>query len=422
MKHEEILIKEGIKLHKIKTNKFKTNIVSVFLTTKLDRNTITKNALIPALLMRGSKNMQTNEKINIELEGMYGAILDIGVDKIGNNQVVKIYIETIADDLAFECDEEILKKSMEKILEIIFEPYLEDGYFKEEYLTQEKELLKTKIEAKIDNKSKYAIDRCIEEMYENKNYGLYKIGYVEDIEDIDRENIKKQYNDLINNSKIDIIISGDFDENIVNEIKENTNIKKLKARDPIYHEITDLNKEFEKEKVIIEKREVSQGKLILGLDVKLESDEERYITSVFNSILGGSANSKMFQNVREKEHLAYVASSSYIRQKNNILIIAGIEISNYDLALEIIKKQLEDMKNGEFTNEDIENAKKSLTSVIKTIPDEQDSEIAYIFSQELYKQKVSVEEYLMKIENVRKEDIVKIAKNISINTIYFLRD
>ena len=130
----------------------------------------------------------------------------------------------------------------------------------------------------------------------------------------------------------------------------------------------------------------------------------------------------MFQNVREKAHLAYVASSSYLRHKNNIFINCGIEIANYEKALELIRKQLEDMKNGDFTNEDIENAKKGIIATIKTIDDEQDTQITYYFGQELTNTRVSVEEYIRKIQQVQKRDVIDIANKVSINTIYFLKD
>ena len=168
--------------------------------------------------------------------------------------------------------------------------------------------------------------------------------------------------------------------------------------------------------------EVTQGRLILGLDVDIQNEEQKYDVLIYNSILGGTANSKMFQNVREKAHLAYVASSSYLRYKDSIFVNCGIEIGNYEKALELIKQQIEDMKNGEYTEEDIENAKKGIIATIKTIDDEQDTGISYCFGQELTGQKVSIEEYIEKIENVTRENIQKVANDIKINTIYFLKN
>lgn len=422
MKYNEIDIKNGIKLHTIKTEKFKTNLIAVMLTTKLDRKNVTKNALIPAVLRRGTKFMQTQEEINKQMEDMYGASFDCGLDKTGDNQILKFYMETVNNEFLPQDVENMIKSSIEKIFEIIFNPYLENGVFKKEYVEQEKENIKQIIDGKIDSKARYALDRCIEEMYKNEPFGLYKFGYVEDLKDINEKNLYEYYLELIKTCKIDIYISGIVDENIQNIIKQNENIEKLQERKPDFKEFELVKKENEEAKEIQESMEVTQGKLILGLDVNILDKDARYKIMIYNSLLGGSANSKLFQNVREKASLAYTASSSYYRFKNNIFINCGIDIPNYQKALEIIKKQIEDMKNGDFTDEEIENAKNGIIASIKIIDDEQDTEITYYFGQELSGTKTSLEEYIENIQKVNKADVLEVAKQISINTIYFLKN
>lgn len=422
MQYQDKEIKNGIKIHKINTNKFKTNLIAVFLTTELSRENVTKNALISTILRRGSRNMHSQEEISKQMEDMYGASFDCGLDKIGDNQVLKFYIETINDNFIPQQKEKMLKTALEKILEIVFNPYLENGEFKKEYIEQEKNTVKQRIEGKIDNKARYALNRCIEEMYKDELYGLYKFGYVEDLDAIDGKNLYEYYQELIKNCKIDILVSGILPDNIEEIISENENIKILQERQPRYIMPKLVAKNTEKENVITESMEVTQGKLVLGLDIKLENEKQKYDALLYNSILGGTANSKMFQNVREKAHLAYVASSSYIRQKSNIFINCGIEISNYEKALEIVKKQIEDMRKGDFTEEDIENSKKGIISTIDLIEDEQDTGITYYFGQELSNNKIHPEEYKEIVQKVKKEDIVKIANSVSIDTIYFLKD
>lgn len=422
MKYNEIDIKNGIKLHTIKTEKFKTNLIAVMLTTKLDRKNVTKNALIPAVLRRGTKFMQTQEEINKKMEDMYGASFDCGLDKTGDNQILKFYMETVNNEFLPQAAENMIKSSIEKIFEIIFNPYLENGVFKKEYVEQEKENIKQIIDGKIDSKARYALDRCIEEMYKNEPFGLYKFGYVEDLKDINEKNLYEYYLELIKTCKIDIYISGIVDENIHNIIKQNENIEKLQERKPDFKEFELTKKENEEAKEIQESMEITQGKLIIGLDVNILDKDARYKIMIYNSLLGGSANSKLFQNVREKASLAYTASSSYYRFKNNIFINCGIDIPNYQKALEIIKKQIEDMKNGDFTDEEIENAKNGIIASIKTIDDEQDTEITYYFGQELSGTKTSLEEYIENIQKINKADVLEVAKQISINTIYFLKN
>ena len=422
MEYKQTEIKKGIKLHTIKTEKFKTNLIAIMLTTKLNRENVTKNALVPAVLRRGTKSLTTQEEINKKLEEMYGASLDCGLDKTGDNQVLKFYIETVNDEFLPQEAENMLKTSLEKIFEFVFNPYLENGCFKKEYVEQEKENIKQIIDGKIDNKARYSLDRCIEEMYKDKPYGLYKYGYVEDMKNINEKNLYEYYQQLINECKIDIFVSGIIDEETENIIKNNENIIKLKDREPQYNEPEIIAKRTEKENDVQESMDVTQGKLIIGMDLDIDDDNLRFDVMIYNSIFGGSANSKLFQNVREKASLAYTASSSYYRFKNNIFINCGIEIKNYEKALEIIKQQIEDMKKGDFTDEEVENAKKGIIASIKTIDDEQDTEITYFFSQELSKSKCNIEQYMQRISEVTKDKVVDVANKVSINTVYFLKN
>ena len=417
-------IKKSVKLHCIGTEKFKTDLIAVFLSIPLNRKTVTYNAMIPAVLRRGTNNLKSQEKISIALENMYGATFDCGVEKTGDNQILKFYLEMVNDEF-LETKESNLSRGINLLLDIIFNPLVENNQFNEEYLKTEKENMKQIIEAKIDNKDRYAFDRCVEEMYKNKIYGLYKYGYVEDLSKIDGQNLYEYYKKLINTAKIDIFVSGNINEDeVLSTVKRNENIQKLQSRTDIHIINAEKSSDFnnEKPKVIEEKMDVTQGKLVIGTDVKLDEEDSKYKISLYNVILGEGATSKLFQNVRERESLAYTARSNYVKPKNNIYIRCGIEIQNYEKAVNVIKEQLEAMKNGDFTKEDIENAKKYIVAGLRTTREEQDSELTYYLGQELSDKFTTFEEYEEKINKVTKEDIQKVAQNIKINTIYFLRN
>ena len=420
MKDKKIEIKQGITFHKIQTNKFKTNLFAIFLTVSLNRETVTKNALITAILRRGSKNLPSQEQISKKLEEMYGAGFDCGIEKSGDYHTIKFYLELINDQYLPK-KEDLSSKAIEMLLSIAFNPYNENGAFKEEYVEQEKENLKQIIEGKIDNKGSYALERCLEEMYKNKPYGLYKYGYIEDLSKITAKELYKYYLEMIQNCKIDIFASGELQENTEQIIKENEDIKKLQER-KFEIQTDDQKEEIKEPKVINESMDVTQGKLVIGLDILLNKENLSYITMVYNTILGVGANSKLFQNVREKASLAYTCGSNYIKRKQIIVVRAGIEIENYNKALEIINTQLEDMKNGKFTDEDIQSAKNLIFATINNIEEEQDTEISYYFGQELAKKDVTIEEYKNKIEQVTKEQIQEVANSIKTNTIYFLKN
>lgn len=410
-------IKEGIRLHKIKTNKYKTNLMSVFLTSKLSRDDITKKALILTVLRRGTNNLKTQEEISKKLEELYGASFDCGIDKLGDKHVLKFYVESLNEQYLYQ-KEDILSQSLNILFDIVFNPLLENGVFKQEYIDEEKQNLRIIIEGQKDNKAAYATQRCIEEMYKEKPYGLYKYGYVEDLEKIDSKNLYEAYLDLIKTCKIDIFVSGDFDEKTLEEkVKSNQQISKLEPRKVEYLDEESESSNTQEENIVRENMQISQGKLNIGLDVL---SDNKSAVSVYNAILGGGANSKLFQNVREKASLAYSAGSIYIKPKSKIIIKTGIEHKNYDKALQIIKEQIDDMKNGKFSDEDIQHAKELIIASFKAMQDEQDSEISFYFGREIQKESKDIDKQIKEVSEVTKQNIVDVANKIKINTIFFL--
>ena len=246
-------------------------------------------------------------------------------------------------------------------------------------------------------------------MFEGEAYSIYKYGYIEDIDEIDEKSLYEHYKKIINECKIDLFITGDSIENVkVPDIK-GKQIQKININH-IPHD---------KVKVVKENLDVMQGKLIIGLNMPKEDKEA---SAMYNTILGGGANSKLFQNVREKASLAYSAGSSYIKRQNTIFIKTGIEIKNYEKTLNIIKEQLEDMKNGKISDEEFNAAKKLITASIEAIPESEEDMITFYFDQRLFDDNLTVQDYLNKINNVTKEQVIQIAKKVSMDTIYFLKN
>lgn len=425
MNKKSFEIKSGIKLHLIETDFFKTNLVCVIITVPLKEEIVTKNALIPFVLRRGTKELPSQAMLSEKLENLYGANFDCGIDKIGDNHVLKFYIESVDNDYAFD-GENILKETVDLLLKIVFDPHKEDGIFNKDFVDVEKETLRKVIESKIDDKDAYAISQCVYNMYDKKGYGLYKYGDIKHIDSINEKNLTEYYDNLINTCKIDIYISGNFEEKeITNIVTQNEIINKLVPRVEGYilnNEYTESKQIVEKPKEIIENMDVTQGKIIMGLDVLSKQDNLQAIALVYNTLLGDGASSMLFQNVREKAGLAYSTKSSYVKAKANIFIRCGIQIDNYDKAIGLIKEQLDNLKEGKFSEEDLKNAKTCLVSGVKNIKEEQDSEIVYYIGQELAKTNREIDEYIEMINKVTREDVLVLAKEVQINTIYFLRD
>lgn len=421
MSKKTVELKKGIKVHFIKTDLYKTDLTCIIITTPLKRETVTDNALIPFMLRRGTDKLPSQYLISKELQNMYGASFNCGVDKMGDNVVLKFCIESISNEYALN-GEDILKLNLETLLDLVFNPAKVNGMLNKDFLEVEKENLKDIIESKIDDKDSYSLENCISSMYGDNGFGLYKYGYVEDVDKITIEDISEYYNWLISNSKIDLFISGNFDdESLKTLLDNNENIKKLNPREENYIlDSTISKKKVEKINEVKEEMDVTQGKLVIGLDITSNQENLRGIGNVYNSILGNGANSMIFQNVREKAGLAYSAKSVFFKQKNNIFIRCGIQIENYEKAVELIKVQLENIKNGKFSEEDVNNAKTFLIAGIKNVEEEQDTEIIYYIGQEISKTNLSIQEYMDNVNKVSREDVIEFAKSIEINTIYFL--
>ena len=153
MKYNKEDIKNGITLHLIDTDKFKTNLMAIFLTTPITRKYVTYDALLSAILRRGSKNIPTQEEISKKMEGMYGASFDTGIDKTGDNHILKFYLETINDEFIPQNDDNMLKQGINILTDMVFNPLLDEEKFKEEYLNQEKENIRQRINGKIGRAS-----------------------------------------------------------------------------------------------------------------------------------------------------------------------------------------------------------------------------------------------------------------------------
>lgn len=434
-----------MKVTRIESNKFKTNEIGVFLAVPLKRETITKNVLLPAVLKRGSMNYKNQIYIEKKLENMYGASIGAGTNKTGNYLVIRFFMATICNDFVNE-KVDLANESISMLFDIIFNPFVENESFNEEYVNQERENLAKAINSKKDNKDSYALNRCIEELFKDEPYGLYKNGYIEDLDKINAKNLYEYYLEMIKECKVHVIIDGK-DANEIKIPKINYNIEELtnvEEIDKIKNNndnstsntlaseiVSDFEKHIkeanvdlananeEKAKLVTEELDVKQGKLLLGLKVK---NKNKFATTMYNVILGGGANSKLFQNVREKASLAYYASSSYIRRKNAIIIRTGIELQNYDKALKIIEEQIDNMRKGKITDKEIEDGRELVVSSLRTIPESQDDTITYTYDQELFEENLSLDEYIKKLEAVTKGDIIDVAKDIEVKIIYYLKD
>lgn len=411
-------IDKGVYVNLINTNKFKTNLISIYIIRPLKKDEVTKNALIPLVLKQGTEKYNTSLEIQKKLESLYGANLSIDVSKKGERQLIRISIEVV--DKAFVEEKDLLSEVISILNEVVNNPYTENGFFSQKYVSQEKENLRKRISGRINDKQTYAVDRCIEEMCKNERFSLFKYGYEDDLDGISSEDLYSHYNNIMETSPIEISIIGDISiDDAVSEINNNFNFNRGEI---VNIPREDVLKEAHTKNMIYEDMDINQGKLTLGLRTNIPYESNLYEALLLgNKILGGGPNSKLFRTVREEESLAYYIYSQSYKYKSIMIITAGIEFKNFDKTLDIIKNQIDELREGKFTEDEIEEFKNSTVTAIRSMTDSNYSLSEFYLSQSLTQDSRDIYQIIEDIRNVKKEQIVKATEKIHLDTIYFLR-
>ena len=406
----------GVRFNFIKNNKFKTSMIGVFFSTPMTAKNVSINALIPAVLRRGTEKLSTMKEISKKLESLYGAKFDCGVSKKGENQIIRFYGEAVNKKYT-GTNQDTLGELADLINDVIFNPILDNGKFKADYVSQEKEQVKDIIESRKNDKVQYALERCYELMFEGEPFGLCEFGTTDRIDKITDDELMNGYRDMLNDYQVDVVVSGDLTEEEYKNI-----ISKFKFSSRKALEITEPKKvNVEKVKDYTEKFDINQGKLSLGYRVNIDTNSDDYYKMlVYNGILGGGVQSKLFQNVREKNSLAYYAFSRYEKIKSVMGISCGIEIPNYQKALDTILEQVEDMKNGKITAEEYETTLKTLENSLNSMRDEQAQMLDFNYTQILLGTNKTLEEIIENVKKVQISDVVDVAKYVELDTIYFM--
>ena len=410
-------IGKNVKLTLIPESKFKTNLISVYIQRKLDRNEVTKNALLPGILKSGCNKYKTLGQLTDREEELYGSYLHAGASKRGESQVLGFSILSVNEKYL---DEKILGQCIEFLNEIINNPLVIDGGFNEEYLNIEKEILKDSIMSIINDKGNYAMKRTNEIMFEGEPYSINGKGYIEDLDNIDRVSLYEHYKEVLKTSPIEIMIEGEFEETeVVELIKEKFQFDRENIIDIPKEE---YYKEVDEVKEVKENMDIAQGKLVMGYRCNVDYlDEEKYYSLLLGSrILGGGADSKLFINVREKESLCYTIYSTIQKSKSTMMVCSGIEAQNYEKTVNLVKEQVQKLKDGDITESEISNAKIAFINSLNSLNDEIGRISDFYFSQSISKNKSDLDQIKNMINKSTKEDIVEAVKNIELDTIYFL--
>lgn len=412
---ESIIEIDNKKIHLVETDKFKSNYVRVSLGINYSKKDYTYLLMLKTVLLYSTKNYPSNRELSIALEELYDARLTGGISIFKNYQILNISLHSLNDKYSESGNTESLFSLLH---EVLFNPCIKDNSFDEESFNIAREIIINDINAYEEDKEELARIRMMEQFNYESPLANRDCGYYEELMNITPSSLYDFYKHVINDSMIDAYVVGDISSKEIKEYIDKCITVKGKEID--YQ--TEYKENLSPYDEIIEEDDITQSKLVIG--AYLDEDDKflkDYAFRLYGIMLGGIPTSKFFMNIREKHSACYYASARAMRANNILLIKSGIDYKNYDLVVSLMKKEMEDMKNGNFTEEDINNGKIFIKTTIESIYDNPISIINSMCNNNYYGVK-SNEELVENIDKVTKEDIVRVANKININTIYLLKE
>lgn len=411
-------IGKDIFFNSISDNRFKTMRLSVSFILPLTKEDASVNALLSSVLTRTTEKYPDFTVLSKKLSELYGANLSGYVRKMGDNQVITFAISGIDDKYAFEGDN--ISGSMSELLcEVIFRPKLSGKSFCEEEILQEKRQLKDLIDSEFNEKRVYANNRFTEIMCQNEPYGIMRFGTKEDVDNTTGEQLYTAWKNMLRSARVEIFHIGQSSSKDAKNILakgfgsgERTPVKIENIVVPPTGEIREVTEEME----------LSQSKMIMGFrtDVTSKNIVDAYAMRVAIALLGGTAHSKLFNNVREKLSVCYYCAARYNRTKGIMHIESGVEKENIQKAKLAILNEIEEMKNGNITDFELEATKLSMCNDFVSVCD-YDSGLEFWYLSQIMDEKfLSVTEASELVNNITKQQVVDMASKLNFDTIYVL--
>ena len=418
-KIDKVNICKGVDFITVKDNRFVTSSISATIILPLDNKTASQNALLLQMLKHSCKEYPDFTALNRRLDELYGANINSVVTKIGDCQMLHLGISFIDD--RFSLDKSSISSQCVKLLcSLLFQPDINNNSFDEKAIQLEKRCLIEEIQSEISEKRHYAINRCTQVMMPDEPAGLNRLGPIEQVQNVTAQDLYKTWCNIIKNANITFMLLGPSDPSDIIEFLKNK-FADIKDRDVKELPKAIIKEAADKIKEQVDRMPVTQSKLVMGFRSTCAYPSKDVDAMKFMSMLfGGTPSSLLFKNVREKLSLCYYCAARYDRQKGIVLVDSGLEEKNSQLAKEEILRQLDRIKNGDFTDDDIQETRLAILTGMKMINDSQWSMQSWYINQLLDNKLVSPEESAKKIEAVTREDIIRAANMVKLDTIYLL--
>ena len=412
-------IAPGVRLCTHKTEQFKTSVISFNIITSLAENA-GKKALLLNLLSRTSKAYPTVTAMNRRLSELYGATISVGISKSGDAQVLSLILVCLDDRFSLY-GENVLEECLRLLSGCLFMPDITPEGFKEENLRREKRLLCEKIDSEKDDKRIYALNTMISEMCRDEIYGIHRLGTKEEIESADGNELLKIWKELLFKAPIQINVTGNFDEKKTEKIVSGLFSSLDRKKEDILEVHTEFLTEAYESHTFREKQPVKQGKLVIGMRAGMTYCEDNFpAIKLMNSIFGSGTFSKLFMNVREKMSLCYYCASRLDSNKGIITVESGVETENAEKALDAIRNELDEVRKGNFSDETVDNAKKSLSDLYKSVYDSVLGINGWMTGFCTKNELIEPSVYSDMINSVCREEIILAASMVTEDTVFIL--
>ena len=416
MKTMEIL--PGVVLRCYRDTRFKQGCLSLQLIRPVKEQESAMNALLPAVLLGGSRRCPDLRRITQHLDMLYGASVSPIARRVGDYKTVGLYCGFMDDRFALPGDQ-VLGPMIDFMGELLLDPALENGSFLSRILDTEKKNLIATIESERNDKRVYASNQMIAHMCKGDSFGLPRLGTTEQVEAITGQQLYDYYQRVLRECPIQILYVGSAQPEEIAE-KLSGLLASLDRNPMELPPQTALDRPGGEN--ITETMDVSQAKLCMGFTTPITNrDPEFPAMQLCNTVFGSGMTSKLFVNVREKLSLCYSVGSAYYGGKGIIAVAAGIDGENQETTKAEILRQLEDCQRGQITAQELEAARQTLLSSLRSIHDSPGAIEGYYATAALSGMAMDPETYMEKIRCVTAEDVVDAANTVKLHTQYVLK-
>ena len=408
---------DNVYFNEIKVDRFKTMRLTAIALLPLEKESASDFALLTQVLTRSCREYPDFTALSKKLSSLYGASLSAGVRKIGEALALTFSIAGIDDRYAFEGDE-VCKELSELLLKVIFEPKFMGGVFDTEEVEQERRQLIDLADSEFNDKRVYANSRLTEIMCENEAFGVKRYGSREDILKCTPESLKHAWDRMLRGATFEVFYVGGASVEGAKEVFKEKFSEVSRTPEALR---TEIIKEAKEIKRVEEAMDISQAKVLMGFRTNCDKDDEGvFAMRLMNVILGSGTRSKFFLNIREKQSLCYYCFSRYNRFKGILTVESGVENCNAQRTADAALSELEEVKKGNFTDEDLRLAKLSVASDFVSVTDTVTGNEEWYVSQLTDPEFMTLEEITEKFNAVTREEIIAAANKLTLDTVYFL--